>query len=98
MRNSHQKSIYKRMQKFADLTNIMIADRNIERIKRAFAIAEDFLRTGNNELKNAVLNVYLYSISSTLEFQGEEGRQLLDHFPTLLRQAYHRQTIASFHD
>ena len=98
MKKNKQKSIYKRMQKFADLTNIMIAEKNIARVKKAFAIAEDFLRTGNNELKNAVLNVYLYSISSTLEFQGEEGRQLLDHFPTLLRQAYHRQTIASFHE
>jgi len=86
------------MQKFAELTNTMISDKNIERVKKSFAIAEDFLRTGNNELRNAVLNVYLYSVSSTLELQGEERREIINYFPSLLRQAYNRQVIASYHE
>lgn len=93
-----KQSIYKRMQKFADLTNKMIAEKNINRVKKAFNYAEELLLTGNNELKNAVLNVYLFSISSKLEIQDEEGRKVLNYLPGLLRQGYHCKIVASYHE
>lgn len=98
MKKNKQTSIYKRMQKFADLTNVLIAERNIGRVKKAFSIAEEFLRTGNNELKNAVLNVYLYSISSNLELQDEEGRKIINYLPGLLKQGYNNQILAAGHE
>lgn len=98
MKKEKQEDIYKRMQRFADLTKIMIYNNQADRVKKCFVIAEKLLQTGNNELKNAVLNVYLFSISSYLELQGEDGRQILNYFPELLRQEYNHQIIASYHE
>lgn len=98
MKKNKKENIYIKMQKFADLTKTIIEKGQISRAKRCFHIADNYLRTGNKQMKNAVINVYLYSISSFIESQDVQHRKLLNSFPALLKQGYNNQIIASYHE
>lgn len=79
------------MQKFADLTQTMIARGNISRAKKCFAIAENLFINGNKETKTAISNVYLYSVSGMLELKHFNTKKLL---PNSLKREYIKQINA----
>lgn len=79
------------MQKFADLTQTMIARGNISRAKKCFMIAENLFINGNKETKNAISNVYLYSVSGMLELKHFNTEKLL---PSALKREYIKQINA----
>ena len=81
--------VYKQMQKFADLTIVMILKGNMMRAKKCIDIAEILLLKGNDQTKNAIINVYLYSVSTVLELHHYNVQKLLSRN---LRAEYIRQT------
>lgn len=91
MKKKIAKGIYKQMQKFADLTQTMIARGDISRAKKCLAIAENLFMNGNREQKNAISNVYLYSVSALLELKHFNTEQLL---PGALKKEYLKQINA----
>ncbi len=80
------------MQRFADVTKQLIMMGNIGRAKQCMNIAENILRTGNSEIKNAITNVYIYSVSTFLELHKCSIRNL---FPEFLKSEYQKQVRAS---
>ena len=85
-------SIYRQAERLADLTKTCIRNGNIPRAKKFFAVAEKRYRQGNNETKNAVINVFLVSVSCFMELQKCSIHHL---FPASLKREYIRQVNAS---
>jgi len=85
-------TLYKKMERFAAITKTMIVQGNILRAKKCLNVAETLLVNGNNEMKNAVTNVYLYSVSCFIELHNCSIRNL---FPGLLKSEYLKQVNAS---
>jgi len=85
-------TIYKQMDRFAALTKTMIIQGNITRAKKCLRVAEMLLVNGNNEVKNAVSNVFVYSVSCFMEMH----RCSISHlFPASLKAEYLKQVNTS---
>ncbi|WP_159476235.1 hypothetical protein [Dyadobacter sp. 3J3] len=91
MKRKISRGIYKQMQKFADLTQIMILKGNMARAKKCFSIAENLFINGNKETKTAISNVYLYSVSGMMELKHLNTEKLL---PNTLKREYIKQINA----
>lgn len=87
-----QTSIYKQAQRFADVTKQCIVTGNISRAKQCLTVASKLLENGNTEIKNAICNVYVFSVSSFLEIHHCAIRNL---FPEKLLTEYHKQVNTS---
>lgn len=85
-------NIYKQAQYFADVTKTLIAKGNINRAKKCLKIAEEVFVNGTSEVKNAISNVYLYSVSSFMEMHCCNIDELL---PTNLKNEYYKQINTS---
>lgn len=92
MKNNQNQTIYSQLQRFADVTKRLIVTGNIIRAKRCLGVAEELYSTGNNEIRNAITNVYLFSVSSFLELHKCSIRNL---FPSMLKEAYMKQVSCS---
>ena len=80
------------MQRFADITKTLIMQGNINRTKHCLQIAEEIFNKGTGEIRNAVSNVYLFSVSSFMEINHINVRPLL---PMNLEKEYVHQINAS---
>jgi len=85
-------TIYKKAERFAEITNKAIISGNISRAKKLLAIAENLLETGSNETKNVISNVYVYSVSSFMELRHCSISNL---FPKTLKAEYIKQINAT---
>lgn len=85
-------TIYKQAERFAEITNKAIISGNISRAKRFLNIAENLFETGNNETKNVISNVYVFSVSSFMELRRCSISNL---FPQSLRAEYIKQINTS---
>lgn len=85
-------SLIKRMERFADVTINSLRLGKTARTKRCLALAEELFKKGNEEMKNAVTNVYLYSVSHYLELNKYQISKLL---PVGLHKEYVKQVNAS---
>lgn len=85
-------NIYKQAERFADITNKAIISGNISRAKKLLSVAEKLLENGNNETKNVISNVYLYSVSTFIEIRHCRISNL---FPKALKAEYIKQINAT---
>lgn len=85
-------SIYKQAERFAEITKRSIISGNIVRAKKCLALAERLFITGSIETKNAISNVYIFSVSSFMEMRNCNISHL---FPQTLKTEYIRQVNAS---
>lgn len=85
-------NIYKQAERFADITNKAIISGNISRAKKLLSVAEKLLENGNNETKNVISNVYLYSVSTFMEIRHCSISNL---FPKALKAEYIKQINAT---
>jgi hypothetical protein len=70
MKNRHEQNIYKRMQRFADITKEFIKIGNVGRAKRCLNVAETIFNQSTEDVKNVIGNIYVYSISSFMELHN----------------------------
>jgi len=85
-------NIYQRMQSFAALTKTLWVMGNMPRVARCLLLAEKRFLSGNAEMRNAISNVYLYSVSAFMEQNRCRASVLL---PPALQAAYFRQINTS---
>jgi hypothetical protein len=85
-------TIYKQAERFAEITKTAIISGNITRAKKCMAIAERLLVTGSYETKNAISNVYVFSVSSFMELRNCSISNL---FPQSLKAEYIKQINTS---
>ncbi|MCC7028905.1 MAG: hypothetical protein IT257_01275 [Chitinophagaceae bacterium] len=92
MKNQSQQNPYKNAQRFADVTKEFIIAGNIQRAKRCLQKAESIFVSGNQQVRNAISNVYVYSVSSFMEVHRCSIRSL---FPESLNNEYLQQINTS---
>lgn len=84
--------IYRQAERFAEITKKSIICGNIVRAKKCLALAEKLFITGSAETKNAISNVYVFSVSSFMEMR----RCSISHlFPQTLKAEYIKQINSS---
>ena len=92
---SNSKNIYKTMQCFVDFTKELVKRRNLAAVKNCFNLAERMLEEGNNSVKNAVENVYVYSIAPILYLTTPINNEMNAIFNSSLKKEYYGQVYAS---
>jgi hypothetical protein len=85
-------SVYKQAERFAEITKKSIITGNIIRAKKCLTLAEKLFETGSQETRNAISNVYVYSVSSFMELKNCSISNL---FPKSLKAEYIRQINTS---
>lgn len=91
MRTAQSRNLYKVMQRFANITKGFIVQGQVKRAEKCLRIADLLFKTGNIIIKNAVANVFVYSLSSMLDRRDACGKVLLDILPFSLRKEYENQ-------
>ena len=92
MKSNTNETVYNQMQRFAEITKTSIIKGNIKRAKKCLELVENLFESGSNELKNAITNVYIYSLSSFMEIHH---CTIKDLFPKSLRMEYIKQINTS---
>lgn len=85
-------TIYEKAERFAEITKTAIITGNITRAKKCLAVAEQLFKTGSNDTKIAVTNVYFLSIATFMEVKNCKISNL---FPKTLQDEYVKQIIIS---
>lgn len=88
MQSKTKSNIYKKAQRFADVTKLLIMRGNMTRAKRCIHIAENLLINGEKEIKNAISNVYVHSLSCFMEVHNCNIKNLL---PNSMKKEYYIQ-------
>lgn len=81
-------TIYNQAERLAEITKTFIISGNIERAKKCLAVADKLLVTGSSETKNAISNVFVFSVSSFMELRRCSIANL---FPQNLKLEYTKQ-------
>ena len=85
-------TLIKKMERFAEVTINSLKLGKMVRAKRCLELANDVFQKGNSEVKNAISNVYLCSVSHYLELNHFTMKQLL---PIELHKEYVKQINTS---
>lgn len=93
MKNKPNQNLYSQMHRFAEVTKTLIITGNIDRAKKCLQKAEELFNTGTSEIKNAIANVYVFSVTTFMERHHCNIRNL---FPESLQSEYQKQVISSY--
>ena len=85
-------TIYNQAERFAEITKSAIISGNIVRTKKCLALAERLFTTGSYETKNAISNVYVFSVSTFMELHHFT---ISNFFPKTLKLEYLKQINTS---
>ncbi len=85
-------SIYKQTERFAAITQKLLAQGNMPRVKKCLAYAERLFKNGNNETRIVICNIYVHSLSIFME---SRGCRIANLFPRALNNEYLKQINAS---
>jgi len=86
------KTVATKAAQFAEITKNLIRKGKISRAKKCLDMAELLFTTGSNETKNAIANIYVYSVSTFMEMRNCTVAQL---FPPQLKREYVSQVNTS---
>ncbi len=86
-------NIYKTMECFVGFTKQLIYKGNLKEVKHCFNIAEKMLDDGNSLVKNAIENVFVYSLGTVVALSGLKTKSLKKIFNGSLRKEYNRQVL-----
>lgn len=92
MKDKSKSDLYKQVQRFAEVTKVLLASGKMKRAKLCLQIAEDIFVNGTNEIKNVISNIYVFSVSSYMEINHCDIHGLL---PYNLQKEYYNQVNAS---
>jgi hypothetical protein len=85
-------SVHSRFQRFADITEFFIAQGNLSRVKHCLSFVEDLYNKGDIQTRNAIANIYVFSVSTYLETRRY---RVGDLFPESLKAEYYKQVNSS---
>lgn len=85
-------SLIKKMERLAEITISSLQLGKMARTKRCLELVEELLLKGNSEMKNAITNVYMYSVSHYMEINRIT---IATFFPESLYKEYVKQVNTS---
>ena len=91
--NSHNP--YRVVKQLLQYTTTNIAKHNLNAAKQCLALAEQLYRKGNNVIKNAIENVFVFSFSHAFFHNDPNRKEVLDIVPPSLYELYRRQLVNS---
>ena len=91
---SNPNNIYTTIGCFVDFTRNLMNIGNIKSLKHCLNVAERMLDDGNNIVKNAIENVYVYSLGSVVDLSASTANCLKKLFNGSLKKEYYRQIFA----
>jgi hypothetical protein len=87
-------NVYKSIQCLVNFTKEKFIQHDIQAVKKCLSAAEYIYAKGNRLVKNAIENVFVYSLSSLLNLGNKEERQQVRSFmPLHLYTAYVQQVL-----
>lgn len=89
------RNIYVSVKCFAEFTKQLIKKGNLSEVKHCFNVVEKMLLEGNKTVKNAIENVYLFSMSSILDFANPLSHKIKGMMNKALLIEYKRQLFTS---
>jgi hypothetical protein len=92
---SNPQNIYVSVKCFAEFTKKLIKSGNLSEVKHCFNLAEKMLLQGNKTVKNAIENVYVFSVSSLLDLASPIGHKIKGMMNKALITEYKRQIYAT---
>lgn len=87
-------SVYNVMQTFVDFTKQLLLTGDLKEVKHCFNIAETLILEGNNTVRNAIENVYVYSIGTVVALSSLKTNALKDLFTGPLRKEFNKQVCS----
>ena len=91
----HTRQFYKSIQSFANTSRKLCEEGQFKKLERFLKVALKLFKEGNQTVKNGIVNVYLYTLSTPMDKNPETRRWIEPFLPTELRQEYARLHHAS---
>ncbi len=82
---------YEIMNSLTTFTNRNIQEHNYTTVKRCFVVADKLYSKGNGAVKNAVENVFMFSLTSMLMCNAVDKKKVLAIIPVTLYSLYMSQ-------
>jgi hypothetical protein len=93
---SGQPSAYQSIQVLTDYTKRMALKHDFSMVKKCMLVVEKVYEQGNNQVKNAVENIFIFSLSSMMTLCNiVEWRIVLSYMPAGLYSLYVQQVLKS---
>lgn len=89
------RNVYDVIRHLMKYTKSQLIRHNLNAVKKCMGLAEKLYYKGNNAIKNAIENVYVYSFSHAFFHNDEEKKQVMDIVPPNLYKLYQQQVINS---
>ncbi len=91
----HPRQFYKSMQLFADVSLKLCDEGKYKNLGRFLAVADNLLRDGNESVKTAIVNIYLFTLSRSMDKQPAIRKWIELFMSAELRTEYARMLYAS---
>jgi hypothetical protein len=91
----HAKQLYKSIQTFADVSLKLCEEEKYPRLERLLSLALKLFKEGNQTVKNAIVNVYLYTLCRSMDKNAAARKWIEPFLPAELRIEYSRLHYAS---
>lgn len=91
----HTKQFYKSIQAFADVSLKLCDEGKFKKLERFLSVAYKLFKDGNETVKNGIVNVYLFTLSKSLDMQPAARKWIEPFMPRELRIEYARLQYAS---
>ncbi len=92
---SNPQNVYASVKCFAEFTKSLVRKENLSEVKHCFNIAEKMMLDGNKTVKNAIENVYLFSLSAILDLTSPLSYKIKGMMNRSLWKEYNKQLTAS---
>jgi hypothetical protein len=89
------RTVYDIVRHMMKYTKSQVIKHNLNAAKKCMALAEQLYHKGNNAIKNAIENVYVYSFSHAFFHDEKERKEIMDIVPPSLYKLYREQVINS---
>ena len=86
---------YKSIQAYANVTLVLCEQENFKKLDRYLKVALKLFKEGNENVRNGIVNVFLYTVSHFLDTHREHKRCMHAYMPAELQMEYSRQHYAS---
>jgi hypothetical protein len=90
MKNTKMNS-YQKMQQLAIVAKNLVKLHQINRVKIVYKLVEKAWESGNDEMRNAITNGFLYGLTTWIDAQYPREREFIRILPPCLKQEYEKQ-------
>jgi len=89
------RNVYDIVRHMLKYTQLQVIKHNLNAARKCMALAENLYHKGNNAIKNAIENVYVYSFSHAFFHDIDQRDEMMAIVPSSLYKIYKNQVINS---